>query len=72
MTVNPPIRIYVNNEFNKVTKYIIILNIFMNSESSKTFDPYRLLLNLSDKLNLRKVINMLFYQILACIVQEKI
>ena len=44
----------------------------MNSESSKTFDPYRLLLNLSDKLNLRKVINMLFYQILACIVQEKI
>ena len=43
----------------------------MNSENSKTFDPYRLLLNLSDTLNLRKVINMLFYQILACIVQEK-
>ena len=44
----------------------------MNSENSKTFDPYRLLLNLSDKLNLRKVINMLFYQILACTVQEKV
>ena len=26
----------------------------MNSEDSKTFDPYRLLLNLTDKINLEK------------------
>ena len=26
--------------------------IFMNSENSKTTDPYRLLLNLTDKINL--------------------
>ena len=26
---------------------------FMNSENSKTTDPYRLLLNLADKINLR-------------------
>ena len=26
----------------------------MNSENSKTFDPYRLLLNLSDKINLKR------------------
>ena len=35
--------------------------VFMNSENSKTFDPRRLLLNLSDKINLKKVINMLLY-----------
>ena len=28
--------------------------IFMNSENSKTSDPHRLLLNLSDKINLKK------------------
>ena len=28
--------------------------IFMNSESSKTSDPHRLLLNLSDKINLKR------------------
>ena len=28
--------------------------IFMNSTSSKTFDPHRLLLNLSDKIDLRR------------------
>ena len=27
--------------------------IFINSASSKTFNPHRLLLNLSDKINLR-------------------
>ena len=27
---------------------------FMNSENSKTFEPYRLLLNLSDKINLKR------------------
>ena len=28
--------------------------IFMNSENSKTFDPHRLKLNLTDKLNLKR------------------
>ena len=28
--------------------------IFMNSEKSKTFDPHRLLLNESNKINLKK------------------
>ena len=42
----------------------------MNPESSKTSDPYRLLLNLSDKINfisdkIKEVINMLLYQDLA-------
>ena len=36
--------------------------IFMNSENSKTSDPHRLLLSLSDKINFKKVINMLLYQ----------
>ena len=28
--------------------------IFMNSENSKTYDPHRLLLNLSDEINLKR------------------
>ena len=28
--------------------------IFMNSENSKTSDPHRVLLNLSDKINLKR------------------
>ena len=28
--------------------------IFMNSENSKTADPHRLLLNLTDKINLKR------------------
>ena len=28
--------------------------IFMNSENSKTSDPHRLLINLSDKMNLKR------------------
>ena len=28
--------------------------IFMNSENNKTFDPHRLLLNLTDKINLKR------------------
>ena len=28
--------------------------IFMNSENSKTSDPHRLLLNLTDRINLKK------------------
>ena len=32
--------------------------IFMNSENSKTSDPHRLLLNLSDKMKFKKLVNM--------------
>ena len=39
--------------------------ILINSENSKISDPDRLLLNLSDKMNLKEEINMLLYQILA-------
>ena len=39
--------------------------IFMNSGNGKTFDPHRLLLNYSDKIDLKRVTNMLLYQILA-------
>ena len=28
--------------------------VFINSENSKTFGPYRLLINLSDKINLKR------------------
>ena len=35
--------------------------MFMNFENSKTSDPHRLLLNLSDKIYLKEVINMLLY-----------
>ena len=43
----------------------------MNSGNSKTSDPQRLLLNLSDKINLKKK-NMLLYQILAFNIHGKI
>ena len=43
----------------------------MNSEKSRTSDPHRLLLSLSHKLNLKKVINMLLYQILAFTIHGK-
>ena len=44
----------------------------MNSKNSKTFDPHRLLLDPSDKINLTKAINMLLYQILEFTMQGKI
>ena len=34
-------------------------SIFMNSKNRKTSDPHRLLLNSSDKINFKKVTNML-------------
>ena len=40
-------------------------NICMDSKNSNTSDPYILLPNLLDKIDLKKVINMLLYQILA-------
>ena len=46
----------------------------MNSENrnSKTSDPHRLLLNLFDKINFNKVINMLLYQIFVFTIHGKI
>ena len=42
--------------------------IFINSKNSKTFDSNRLLLNLTDKIDL---LNILLYQILACTTHGK-
>ena len=39
--------------------------IFINFKNSETSDPHRLLLNLTDKVNLKKSDKMLLYQILA-------
>ena len=38
------------NEFNKLSNKMD--TIFMNAENSKTSDPHRLLLNISDRLDL--------------------
>ena len=47
--------------------------IFMNYEKSKTSEPYRQLLNLADKIKLKKeVISMLLFQILVCTTFGKI
>ena len=44
----------------------------MISENSKASDPQRLLLKFSDKINFKKKINMLLYQILAFTIHGKI
>ena len=36
--------------------------IFINSKYSKTSEPHRLLLNLSDKIDLKSLINMFFIE----------
>ena len=47
--------------------------IFISSENSKTSDLHRLLLKLSDKINLKSIDeNMLLYQILLCTIHGKI
>ena len=46
--------------------------IFMNSENSKTSDPHRLLLNLSDKMKFKKLVNMLLYQTLSFTTHGKV
>ena len=53
-----------NNTRNLIKLSNSIGTIFMNSGNSKAPNPHILLLNLSDKINLKKVINMLLYQIL--------
>ena len=42
------------NEFSKFIMQNWTLSIFMDSEKSKTCELYRLLLNLSDKINLKR------------------
>ena len=45
-------------------------NIFINSENSKTSDHRRLLLNLSDKINLKRSDKVLLYQTLVFTIQK--
>ena len=46
--------------------------VFVNSENSKTSDPRRILLNITDKTELRGKINIFLYQILAFTMHGKI
>ena len=46
--------------------------VFMTSENSNTPDPHRLLLNLMDKINSKKLTNMFLYQTLTFIMHGKI
>ena len=43
-----------NNIMNSIKLENRVDTIFMNSEKSKTSDPHRLLLNLSDKINFKR------------------
>ena len=44
----------------------------MNSENSKTSNPHRLLFNLSDKINLKRIDKCILYQMLAYTLHGKI
>ena len=44
----------------------------MNFKNSTTSDPHRLLLKLLNKINLKRIINNLLYQILAFTIHGKI
>ena len=44
----------------------------MNSENTKTSDPHRILLNLTEKINLKRSDFMLLYQILAYAIHGKV
>ena len=46
--------------------------IFMNSKNSEISDTPKILINLSDKMDLKEMINMLLYQILAFTIHGKI
>ena len=45
--------------------------IFINSDNSKTSEPHVLILNLTDKVNLRRGEKILLYQILVFITHGK-
>ena len=61
-----------NNIMNSIRLQNRIDTMFINSENSKISDSHIPLLNPSDKRNLKKVINMLLYQILAFAIHEQI
>ena len=44
----------------------------MNSENSGTYDPQRLLLNITDEIDLRRKNNILLYQVLVFVIHGKI
>ena len=46
--------------------------VFMNSENSKTFELYVLILKLTDKLDLEEVKKVLLYQILVFTIHGQI
>ena len=46
--------------------------ICMNSKNINTSDPHRILPNISYKTNLKEMINMLLYKIVAFTIHEKI
>ena len=43
-----------NNIMNSIKLYNRMNTIFINSENSKTSDPHRILINLADKINLKR------------------
>ena len=45
--------------------------IFLNSENSKTSKPHVLILNLTDKIDLKRGEKVLLYQILVFIIHEE-
>ena len=44
----------------------------MKSENSKNSNTHKILLNLTDKIDLQKVESLLYYQILVSTIREKI
>ena len=61
-----------NNTMNSIKLQKKIDTTLMNPEKSKTTDRHKLLLNLTDEINFKKVMNMLLYQTLAFSVRGKI
>ena len=57
---------------SKHTAQRCLNTIFMNSKNSKTSDLHKILLNLTEKINLKKEINLLLYQMLAYTIHGKI
>ena len=53
-----------NNIMNSINLLNRMDTIFMNSKNNKTSEPDRLLHNLSNKINLKKVINMSLHQVI--------
>lgn len=60
---------------NLINSMQVLLNkidtTFMSSEKSKTSDIHRLVQNLTGKMKLKFLVNILYYQILISAIQEK-